>query len=381
MTWTPPDEIGESDPLLPAARKYLSRFSYGFKLKGTTSEVIDADYLEAQRQFKNNRHTEVVKGYKPGPDLDPNSPAFDWATKSQMLLIGGVEVPPPAKPYYGLSWTGTWGSWDNGFGWDTMQLLDKKRFDIQGLGYNTNAFMIGNDPTHSYLDMIEDGVAEGRKFAIPDRRKKVLFGYSGGAGCVVEFLNRWPADRRDEIAMVVQFGDPNRPEGPTLLGNNPGGHGISEDFPPDWILNRYYSFTLPGDMYPNAAGLLPLFYDILVRMEATPEFAMYLFNLFVGQLGYLTSFGAAALGLSGNPSLAGFGQLAGLLPLITGSGTSQTPNLIAMIFNIGNIVVSLQKLLKFVISQDHNMYNDPGHRVFDGMTAVEKAAQLVNALP
>ena len=118
---------------------------------------------------------------------------------------------------------------------------------------------------HSYIDMLNDGEAEFWRLGGPDRRPKVLPGYSGGANCVAQVLNHWPADRRGEILAVIQFGDPSRPPGKTLLGNDPGGHGISEDFPPDWVLDRYFSFAIDGDMYPNATGLLPFFYDIQSR--------------------------------------------------------------------------------------------------------------------
>ena len=386
MAWSPPDEIGESHPRISEAKDYLERrFSYAQIIGDDRTDLITPEFLEAQQIFKNRVHADVLRGRREGPDLDPNSTAFDWATQTQMGLIPRTTPAPEIEPYYGLSWTGTWGAWDNGYGWQVLRRARErapKKIAIQGLGYDTNAFMIGNNPQHSYLDMIEDGVAEGRRFAIPDRRKKVLTGYSGGAGAVVEFLHRWPADRRDEIAMVLQFGDPNRPPGRTLLGNDPGGHGISEDFPPDWVLNRYYSFTLPGDMYPNATGLLPFFYDILTRMEATPEFAMYLFNLFVGQLGTLTQFGAAALGVAGNVAIPGFGALAGLLPLITGSviGSDQAvPNLLLMLTNIPAIVASLMKLLKFVTTSDHTNYHlTPA---FDGMSAEDKAIELILSLP
>ena len=377
MTYQPPSKVGQRHPLLPQAKAHLTRFSYGAPLKGDTTDVITADYLVAQRQFKNNVHFDVVRGKRQGPDVDPNSTAFDWAVQRQM----GLDTAPPAagKPFIAYNFTGTWGAWDNGFGWDVCLRLDKNRFDIQGLGYNTNAFMIGNDPAHSYIDMLNDGTAEYLRLALPNRQRKVLCGYSGGAGTLVQSLYQWPADRRAEIAAVVQFGDPNRPPGKTLLGNDPGGHGISEDFPPDWILNRYYSFTLPGDMYPNATGLLPIFYDILVRMEATPEFAHYLFTLFIAQAGNLSALGAAALGKAGNPAALGFGALASLLPLLTG-GQGELPNLVAMLFNIGAIIESLKKLLNFVISGDHGMYGDPKHAVFGGLTAVDRAAQIVNAL-
>lgn len=377
MAWSAPDEIGERDPLLPRARAHLARFSYGKGLG--SSDTIDAAYLEAQRLWKNNVHFDVLRGKRSGPDVDPNSPAFDWATKKQMGLLGTVAQPPGVKPFIAYNFPGTWGAWNNGFGWDVCLRLDKARFDIQGLGYDTNAFMIGNNPSHSYIDMLNDGSAEYLRLALPNRQRKVLCGYSGGAGALVQALHRWPAERRAEIAAVIQMGDPNRPPGPTLLGNNPGGHGISEDFPPDWILDRYYSFALPGDMYCCAAGLLPVFYDILVRMEATGEFAMYLFNLLVNQLGGLTAIGAALLGLGGNPIVAGFGALANLLPKLTG-GKGDIPDLVTMLFNIPAIIVSLKKLLDFVISQDHGMYADPGHAVFGGLTAVDRAAQIVNAL-
>lgn len=374
MAWAPSDEVGESDPLLPGARKYLSRFSYGAKLKGTTGQVIDPDYLEAQRQFKNNVHFDVVRGKRAGPDVDPNSPAFDWAAKKQMGLLGPTA--PTVKPYIGYNFTGTWGAYNNGFGWDVLERLNGNRADKQGLGYNTGAFL-SPDPSHSYIDMCNEGANEFLRLALPTRQKKLLFPYSGGCGAAVEALRRWPADRRDEIVMVGAFGDPNRPPGVTLLGNDPGGHGISEDFPPDWILNRYYSFALPGDMYPNAEGLLPIFYDILVRLEATPEFALWFFQLLVGQLGNLTSIGSAVLGVGGSTALAGFGQLAGLLPLITG-GQGDMPNLVAMLFNIPAIIASLLKLLNFLITQDHSKYG--ATPAFDGMTAVDKCAQIANQL-
>lgn len=410
MTYEPPDEVGETHPKISDAKTYLKRFAYG-KLEGLgTTDVDDTitpGFERAFRQFRINVHFDFARGKRPGmPDLDPANPDFNWAAQKNMGLLASSSPAPGVPRYYGLSWTGTWGAWDNGYGWHTLRRAKEAnpaKLDIQGLGYNTDAFMMGRDPAHSYQDMIVDGVAEGRKFALPDRRKKILAGYSGGSGCVVAFLHAWPADRRDEIAMVLQFGDPNRPPGRTLLGNDPGGHGISEDFPPDWALPIYYSFTLPGDMYPNAGGLLPIFYDILTRMEATLEFVTYLFSLLVGSAGTLTTFGNAALGLGGSAAIPGFGQLAALLPLITGAsgglggllgglgggllGGAPTSaptsagqiNLAAMLLNIPAIIITLQKLLQFMITGDHGKYHlTPA---FDGMSAEDKAIQLVLALP
>lgn len=413
MAYEPPDQVGESHPKISDAKKFLTRYSYGAALKGDDTDQITPAFLDVQREFKNRVHFDVTRGKRAGPDLLPNDPHFDWATQKQMGLIG-TAPPPAAAKYYGLSWTGTWGAWDNGFGYDALVRADRKKIDVQGLGYNTNAFMIGNDPSHSYIDMINDGVSEGWKFAFNDHRLKVLAGYSGGAGCVVEFLRRWPLDRQHEIALILQYGDPNRPPGPTKFGTDWGGHGISEDFPPEVYLNRYYSFALPGDMYPNAEGLLPIFYDILTRMEATLDFMLFLFNLMVSQLGNLTPFGMMGLGLGGNASIPGFGQLAGLLPLITGGagggglggllgglgglggllgGLGGAPstsapvaggqpiNLVSMMLNIPAIIISLKKLLDFMITMDHNHYGDTPRPEWEGLTGVDMGARLINRLP
>lgn len=412
--YEPPDEVGESHPKISDAKNYLKRFAYGrLEGLGTTdvSDLITPGFERAFRQFRVNVHYDVSKGRRAGPDLDPNNPDFDWAAQKQMGLIAS---PPPVttRPkYYGLSWTGTWGNWDNGYGYHVLRRAKERnnnKLDFQGLGYNTNAFMIGNDPGHSYNDMLVDGVIEGNKFALNDFRPKILTGYSGGAGCVVQFLYQWPANRRHEIVLILQFGDPNRPPGPTLLGKNYQGHGISEDFPPDWCLPVYYSFNKPGDMYPNAVGLLPIFYDILTRMEATIEFVTYLFSLLVGQLGHLTPFGNMALGLGGDSNMLGFGQLKGLLPLITGSASGglggglggllglggsllgggvqqstpsngQSINLVAMIFNIPAIIISLKALLDFMITGDHGRYHEGND--FGGLSAEDRAIELVLALP
>ena len=334
MAYIPPNKVGQTHDKISDAKAYLEpRFTHA-KIIGTDrSDVITAEYLEAQQIFNARVHADFLKGRRPAgyPDLNPGDTSFDWATQKNMGLLATTAPPPSRQPLGFYSFTGTWGAWNNGFGSDVGVRVDQRKFQHQGLGFDTNAFLIGNDPGHSYIDMLNDGENEYWKFGRYDRRRKVLSGYSGGANCVAQVLNHWAADRRNEIAAVLQFGDPSRPPGKTLLGNDPGGHGISEDFPPDWVLNRYYSFTIDGDMNPNAVGLLPVFYDILSRLEATPEFAMYFFQLLVGQLGGLTTIGSQMLGVGGNPAIAGFGQLAGLLPLITGGGAEPVPNLGALL--------------------------------------------------
>lgn len=304
----------------------------------------------------------------------------DYTTK---VRLGVVVVTAPVLTTF-LSVTGTGGAWDNGFSYDVGELLDRRRFHHQGVGYNTSAFLMG-DPMHSYRDAEFDGVNELNRLCEHDFGPKWVSGYSMGANVVADWLNQWPADRAKEIKGVIQFGDPSRPPGPTLLGNDPGGHGISEHFPPVWVLNRYYSFAIDGDMYPGATGLLPQLYQILVRLEATPEFAMYLFGLLLNSVtGQFTPAGGQLLGLIPGGNLLGAGALSGLLPMLTSGPINTNPaqtgtqvNLLAMILNIPAIVQTIITSLQFLITGAHGHYGD--QPVFGGLTGVDRAVQIVQA--
>jgi len=250
-----------------------------------------------------------------------------------------------------------------------------RRYPIQGVGYNTNAFL-QPDPMHSYVQCVNEGTAEGLRLALPDTRPKIGIGYSQGGDVVNNWIRQWPADRQGEIKMIVTFGSPARRPGPTLLGDDPPGSGISRNYTPQWAWDRTYDFAAPGDMYPEAPddSLLPQLYQILIRAAATPDFALYLFNI----LG--STFGGALLGQSGNSSLLGFGSLSGILGLITPGPATQPSgqiNLLAMITNIPAIVETLIVALEFIITGAHGTYGDPAHANWDGMTGVDKAVQLI----
>ena len=304
--------------------------------------------------------------------------AADYATKVALGVVAPAAPLPAPSVFYSV--TGTWGAWNNGFGWDVGVRLDPKRFYHQPVGYNTSAFLMG-DPQHSYLEAKSEGVGELLRLSLPDNRPKVIGGYSMGANVVADFLHQWPTNRAGEIKAVVQFGDPSRPAGKTLLGNDPPGHGISEDFPPGWALDRYYSFAIEGDMYSCAVGLLPQIYDILVRAEVSAEFAMYLFGILINTVtGGLTQVGGQLLGTAGG-GIPGFGALAPILGMLTPGPLSQTGgqiNLLSMILNIPAIVQTLMAALQFVITQAHSHYGD--QPVFGGLTGVDRAVQIVNAI-
>ena len=258
----------------------------------------------------------------------------------------------------------------------------KKRFVQQGVGFSTDAFLMG-DATHSYIDACNEGSAELLRIALPTVGvPKIGLAYSMGADVLRYALEQWPADRRDEWKIFTLFGNPSKHPGPTLFGDDPGGQGISGVWYPSWCLPKVYDFTLPGDMYPNSVGLLPQIYQILVRMEASFEFALYLFNLLT------SSFGPALLGLATaggfGPAAAGFGALSSIRSMVTIGPIGAAPatsaadiNLLAMVTNIPAIVQSLVAALKFVQTNAHYHYHDLPQPQWGGLTGVDCAAKLI----
>lgn len=257
----------------------------------------------------------------------------------------------------------------------------KKRFVQQGVGFSTDAFLMG-DATHSYVNACDEGSAELLRLALPlVGVPKVGLAYSMGGDVLRQALEQWPADRRGEWKLLGVFGNPSKRPGPTLFGDDPGGQGISGVWYPEWTRDRLWDFTLPGDMYPNSVGLLPQIYQILVRLEASFEFALYLFNLLT------SSFGPALLGLAGagfSSITAGFGALSSIRSMITIGGIGTAPaqstadvNLLAMITNIPAIVQSLIAALKFVQTNAHYHYHDQPQPQWRGLTGVDCAAQLI----
>lgn len=288
-------------------------------------------------------------------------------------VMGYLDRPPAPPEYVGYAVPGTWGVWNIGPHCMAINRNPAKVY-VQGIGTNTGAFLTP-DPRHSYIDARDEQVAELLRWALPEPRKKIVSGYSLGADSVVRFLDRWPADRRDEIAAVFTFGSPGRPPGRTKLGNDPGGAGISGFYTPEWARDREWSYAIDGDMYADAnSPLMNALYDILTRMEASVEFMKYLFGILT------SSIGPALLGVAG-AFIPGFGALKGLLGLITAGSSADTdgpPNLFAMLTNMAVIIPALVGALKFVFTGAHGKYWI--NREFEGMTAEDHAASVVARL-
>lgn len=333
-----PLKIGSQGPLVGAwQRKVKGRFaSYALAADGgplKVDEYFGRDDLAVHNEWQRRVLRRVTND-----------------VSDEELAILGLVAPPPAQ--------------------------SPRRFRIQGVGYNTSAFL-APDPQHSYVEMVNEGAAEGMRLALVDDGPKVLITYSGGSDTGTEFLWRWPAERRDEIRMVVACGDPSRRPGPTLLGDNPPGQGISGRWAPEWIWPRYYNFCLPGDMYccANSRSLQPLFYRILTRAELTFDFAVYLFQVLTSDLG------PALLGTE-KSDLAGAGGFSSIAAAVTTGATNvvgaqilQPLQLFSMLPVILNSLVSLAK---FVLSGDHGKYHVTP--AWGGRNGVDKAVQLITDL-
>jgi hypothetical protein len=89
------------------------------------------------------------------------------------------------------------------------------------------------------------------------------------------------AHRAGDLLKAIAFGSPCRPPGPTLLGNNPQGAGISRVFTPDVFRSRTYDFVIEGDMYPCATDdtLLHLGYEALTALKLDLPFAVKVLTL------------------------------------------------------------------------------------------------------
>ena len=309
----------------------------------------------------------------------------DYATQMAIGAVQAAPAPPPVKQFY-----------------------------QQGVAYPADGFL-QPDPNTSYVESRNAGVAEGLRLALPDRRPKVLIGYSQGEDVTNNWAEQWPADRRGEIKLYIGFGSPCRPPGPTLLGNDPGGSGISGNYTPDWLRPIAYHFTQPGDMYANAVGLLPMLYDVLTHMDLSLDFAMYLFNFAMTApakllLGTEPSTQAGAGALSGLAPMMGLaagaagpvvggglgsvvgGPVGGVLGGMAGSvlggamggiggGLPQQQagllNVTQIFAILPQIVQTLVAALQFVFTQAHTHYHDTPQPYWRNLTAVDCAAQII----
>lgn len=256
------------------------------------------------------------------------------------------------------------------------------KYEIQGVYYDTTAYLM--PPTaHSFNKATQQGAAEGVRLTMtrPPGRKIIVLGYSMGAKTARDYEMMLPVERRADVVLSVQFGDPSMPEGGSLL-DNPPGSGISGEPHPDWVLDRLFSYSLDGDWYPRARGLLFFLYQVIARAELTLDFAMWLLTQFPTQAmqeltGLKTS--TDTTGIAGILApLAGF-MTAGPASIIPANPLANLINPLQLFALLPELINLLTDALKFAMTNAHGMYGDPAHAVFDGLTGVDHAIRTIKA--
>jgi hypothetical protein len=252
---------------------------------------------------------------------------------------------PTNRPFFYTA-SGTWATpfmgppFDVGWRLEQMGLVRN-----QPVGYPAAGFLNPN-PFLSYNESVAQGVAELMRLILMNAGQFYLCGYSQGAEVVVRTLRLMlPGQplvhRAGDLLKVITFGSPCRPPGPTLLGNNPPGSGISRIYTPEQFRSRTYDFVLGGDMYSTATDdtLLHLGYEALTPLELDLPFALKIFTL-----------------IQSNEFLA-------LLNL------ANTPETFAKVVRTAVVVGD------FLIRNPHIHYHDWPE--FNGVTGVDRAVQIV----
>lgn len=252
------------------------------------------------------------------------------------------------------------------------------KYRIQGVWHDTRAYLMPPDAPSFNRDTAA-GAREGQRLTQTIDGDIIGIGYSMGAKTLRDYEMTLTAEQRARYLMSINFGDPSmRPDG-SLLGNDPG-EGISRQPHPDFVADRYWSYSIDGDWYPRARGLLFFFYEVISRAELTLDFASWL----------LTKMPTVAMqeltGLVGSSDDTGVaGILSGLVGFVTAGPVNFVPanplgnlvnplQLLALLPSLINLMVDA---VKFVGTQAHGMYADLNHAFWDGMTAVDHAVKTI----
>lgn len=248
----------------------------------------------------------------------------------------------------------------------------RQRYPIQGVWHDSRAFL--NPPDAPSYNRDTDGFAsEGvRLYEGMIGTPIIPIGYSMGGGSVQKFLTALRPEWRQYVKAAVTFGDPAMPPGGSLNGDMPY-EGISRLFQPEWVRDRYWSYAIDGDWYPQARGLLPLLYQVLTRAELTLDFAVYLFTQFPAQA-FQELLGTKP---STDPLAGILGPLAGLMTTGTSGQIGQLLSPLGLMAVLPNLVYLLFDAVKFLATNAHGQYGNPDYALWGGMTAVDHAANII----
>lgn len=316
------------------------------------------------------------------------------------------KVPFPTLPQgLGKVWlygaAGTGGQWNQGPQHDSAEWL--RGFlgvNYQGIGYPAGGFLglMGGDPKTSYLDSIDNLYHELKRLLwlnphLNDPGLELwFFGYSQSADGIKRAVLRLFgedgefAHLRGKIKGLILFGDPTRASGPTKIGNNPVGWGISRWDAPEWIDKLSWSITTHNDLYACTTDdtLVKYFYPWFIRAETELPFVVYSAKIIVPAiLSFFTILGGI-FGSATLPVLQGVTGLATpflnlILGMIAQNGEDPDPELVRLL-TVGGILSNLPQLVKTLVAlqgiQTHGEYHLPKPE-FGGRSGIQVACDIV----
>jgi hypothetical protein len=291
--------------------------------------------------------------------------------------LADLKIVLPHRPIWCYSAPGSGVPWWVGPPFDLGEWCKQVlNLNHQPIGYPIGGYLgfMGGDPSLSYNDVIalEDAELERQIAACPDLNDpNVEFWflcYSQSAEGMKMSVNRLFGNGgrfqhlRSRINGIIAFGDPTRKPGPTRVGNNPPGHGISSRTFPAWLEALTWSITnqTPSpDFYAACNSKVAReAYTVIVRAETELPFIIYIgqiiipafLNLvapFLGPLGGLTAPLAVPI-LAGQTGLPA-DMLGSMIGGITGTSEGPDPELIKML-SVQGLLTSIPDLLGLLMA-------------------------------
>jgi hypothetical protein len=237
MAWQPAANVGDTDPLIPEAKRKLAANSYGKSIGADRTATYTAEFGAALVQYGKNVHADVIAGKRPTPDVNVAG-VFDWAIKKQMQL-GQYAPPPPIKrrfPAYVFRGTG------GIIGLDYVSQVCQANADLVEEINTPWAATMGGLPVGTAGNINDPSMWRGVQEALPlaqadflrrlhdwPNMKVVIGGYSAG-DIVAAYFEQWvKANYPDNFLCGFRFGSPTRPVGGGFFGQPaPWGNGIAD---------------------------------------------------------------------------------------------------------------------------------------------------------
>lgn len=400
--------LGDTGPEVVLIQHRLLRAyetnSHAFALGVTEDGIFDAATKQAVTNVQ--------------PFLHPAQSAtgiVDYATEKAMGALAPQPIPPAYRPIWIYSAPGSGAPYWLGPPFEVGEFCRTVlHFNHQPVGYPIGGYLglMGGDPGLSYNDVIallraslkyllehnpDVTRAMNARRADPNAIVDVelwFTAYSQSADGMEDALVELFGDAsdtksgvagefrpiRDRINGTLMFGNPSRQPGPTKVGNNPPGWGISRKIRPQWLIDLTWSITAttPGapDFYACTDDeIRPMFYKEIVGASTKLSFFQHICAIVIPVLTNL--FGP----LLGGLLLPMLGSLLG--QVLSAGETPQEETVdqqIEQLLSVKGVLTNIPALFKLLGAlpgiQTHGSYDAP-HDEFGGRTGVQVAQDAV----